>query len=230
MTPSNPTIVSPTTSRLEAFSDGVIAIAITLLVIEIHVPKVGHSGLIDALWGQWPSYVAFLISFAVIGIMWVSHHSMFERIAAVDRGLLFLNLALLMGIAFLPFPTALLAEYVREGGTNSSVAAAIYSAIMAVIGLAFAAMWRHLLRNPQLLVSGISEERIQIAIRKSMVGPAVYTASIGLAFIYAPACFVVYALVALYFGTNPSSRVATPEAPRGSEDEDDDDAEVTRGS
>ena len=204
---------SSTTARLEAFSDGVIAIAITLLVLEIGIPAVQRTdSLIDALAEQWPSYVAFLISFVVIGIMWVSHHAMFERIASVDRGMLFLNLMLLMGIAFLPFPTALLAEYVREGGQNSSVAAAIYSATMALIGLAFLAMWRHLLRNPQLLVPGISEERIQLAIRRSMVGPVVYTASIGLAFISAPACFVVYALVALYFGSNPSSRVATPEA------------------
>ncbi|HEU5302410.1 MAG TPA: TMEM175 family protein, partial [Acidimicrobiia bacterium] len=208
--PAGPQAQSSTTARLEAFSDGVIAIAITLLVIEIAVPKVGHSSLLDALGEQWPSYVAFLISFTVIGIMWVSHHSMFERIAIVDRGLLFLNLTLLMGIAFLPFPTALLAEYVREGGANSHVAAAIYSAVMALIGLAFVAMWRHLLRNPDLLVEGIPRERIEIAIKKSMVGPIVYTASIGLAFISAPACFVVYALVALYFAGNPSSRVATP--------------------
>ncbi|HUV10345.1 MAG TPA: TMEM175 family protein [Acidimicrobiia bacterium] len=205
---------SSTTARLEAFSDGVIAIAITLLVLEIGIPAVQRThSLIDALAEQWPSYVAFLISFVVIGIMWVSHHAMFERIASVDRGMLFLNLMLLMGIAFLPFPTALLAEYVREGGQNASVAAAIYSATMALIGLAFAAMWRHLLRNPHLLVGGISRDRIELAIRRSMVGPVVYTASIGLAFISAPACFVVYALVAIYFGSNPSSRVATPQAP-----------------
>lgn len=210
--PAGPQAQSSTTARLEAFSDGVIAIAITLLVIEIGVPEVGHDSLWDALVDQWPSYAAFLISFAVIGIMWVSHHSMFERIAIVDRGLLFLNLALLMGIAFVPFPTALLAEYVREGGANSHVAAAIYSAVMALIGLAFVAMWRHLLRNPHLLVAGIPRERIEIAIKKSMVGPVVYGASIGLAFISALACFVVYALVALYFAGNPSSRVATPGA------------------
>ena len=202
---------SSTTARLEAFSDGVISIAITLLVLEIAIPAANRThNLLDALGRQWPSYIAFLISFVVIGIMWVSHHSMFQRIAAVDRGMLFLNLMLLMGIAFLPFPTALLAEYVREGGENAHVAAAIYSAVMALIGLAFVAMWRHLLRNPRLLVPGISREQIETAIKKSMVGPVVYTASIGLAFISAPACFVVYALVALYFGSNPSSRVATP--------------------
>ncbi len=206
-------VQSSTTARLEAFSDAVIAIAITLLVLEIHIPQVGHtSSLLDALWDQWPSYVAFLLSFVVIGVMWVSHHSMFERIATVDRGMLFRNLALLMGIGFLPFPTALLAEYVREGGTNSHVAAAIYSATMALIGLVFLAMWRHLLRHPDLLVAGISRERIEVAIKKSMVGPIVYTASIGLAFISALACFVVYALIALYFASNPASRVATPDA------------------
>ena len=125
------------------FSDGVIAIAITLLVLQIHVPHTEQGGLLDALLDQWPSYIAFIISFVVIGIMWVSHHSMFERIAAVDRGLLFINLLLLLGIAFLPFPTDLVATYIQDGGANSHIAAAIYSVTMVAIGFAFTGMWFH---------------------------------------------------------------------------------------
>ena len=142
--------------------------------------------------------------------MWVSHHSMFERIKQVDRALLFLNLGLLLGIAYLPFPTALLAQYVREGGTNAGVAAAIYSATMALIGVGFTLMWHHLYRRPELLVDGISRDMIRGSIRKSFMGPVVYGASIGLAFIRAEACFVVYGLVAIYFARGPSSRVLTP--------------------
>ncbi len=206
-----PMLPNPTTHRLEAFSDGVIAIAITLLVLEIGIPDVGAGDLGEALVDQWPSYAAFVLSFVVIGIMWVSHHSMFERIASVDRRLLFLNLSLLLGIAFLPFPTALLAEYVREGGHNSHLAAAIYSATMALIGVAFFMMWRHLYHRPQLLVQGIDCQMARGAMHRSLVGPIVYTLTIGLAFISAVACFVVYGLIALYFAAGPSSRVATPE-------------------
>jgi uncharacterized membrane protein len=195
-----------TTERLEAFSDGVIAIAITLLVLQIDVPDVGSGDLLHALLKDWPAFVAYIVSFVVIGIMWVSHHSMFERICGVDRGLLFINLLLLLGIAFLPFPTALLASYVREGGTNASIAAAVYSTTMTLIGLIFTAMWWHLYRHPDLLAAGITTERVRLSIRRSFVGPAVYAASIGLAFISAPACFLVYALVALYFAWGPSSR------------------------
>ena len=154
---------SSTSGRLEAFSDGVIAIAITLLVLDLGIPKTGEGELWDALWQQWPSYAAFIISFAVIGIMWVSHHAMFERIETVDRGLLFLNLALLMGIAFLPFPTSLLAAYVRDGGQDASIAAAIYSATMCLIGVVFYFMWVHLERHPQLLVEGITAEQLRRA-------------------------------------------------------------------
>jgi uncharacterized membrane protein len=202
---------SSTTRRLEAFSDGVIAIAITLLVLEISVPDAKPGKLLDALGNQWPSYAAFVLSFVVIGIMWVSHHSMFERIANVDRRLLFLNLLLLMGIAFLPFPTALLAAYVKEGGSNSHLAAAVYSATMALIGVFFLLMWNHLYQRPELLIEGIGQDRVKTAMRRSLVGPVVYGLTIGLAFISATACFVVYALIALYFAAGPSSRIATPD-------------------
>lgn len=202
---------STTTQRLEAFSDGVIAIAITLLVLQIEVPTAHQGGLIDALVDLWPSYLAFILSFAVIGIMWVSHHSMFERIATVDRRLLFLNLLLLMGIAFLPFPTALLAGYIQQGGENAQFAAATYSSTMMLIGVFFVLMWHHLYLRPHLLVEGIGADRARTAMIRSLVGPVVYGVSIGLAFISPEACFVVYFLIALYFAGGPSSRVATPD-------------------
>ena len=205
-----PATPGATTQRLEAFSDGVIAIAITLLVLQIEIPDARQGNLFDALVDLWPAYAAYILSFGVIGIMWVSHHSMFERIANVDRRLLFLNLLLLMGIAFLPFPTALLARYIQQGGENAEFAAATYSTVMAVIGIFFLLMWHHLYRRPDLLVAGIGAERARTAMVRSLVGPIVYTVSIGLAFVSPEACFVVYALIALYFAWGPSSRVATP--------------------
>jgi uncharacterized membrane protein len=203
-----------TTERLEAFSDGVIAIAITLLVLQIRVPDVGgdDGGLFSALLDDWPSFVAYAVSFIVIGIMWVSHHSMFERIAAVDRTLQFINLFLLLCIAFLPFPTALLADYVGEGGINASIAAAIYSATMTVIGLTFSAMWVHLYRHMELLVPGLTRDRVRQSCKRSFLGVGVYAASIGLAFLSAQACFLVYALVSIYFAWGPSSRILITDA------------------
>jgi TMEM175 potassium channel family protein len=203
---------SSTSERLEAFSDGVIAIAITLLVLELKVPDAENGQLLDALARNWPSYVAFVLSFVVIGIMWVSHHSMFERIAQVDRGLLFVNLGLLLGIAFLPFPTALLASYVRDGGSNAQIAAAIYSATMASIGLVFVGMWYYLYRRPHLLVDGIEPALLRRSIRRSWASPIVYGASIGLAFVNPLACFVVYGMMAVYFAWGPSSRILHPRA------------------
>jgi uncharacterized membrane protein len=203
-------IPSSTTERLEAFSDGVIAIAITLLVLTLKVPHSEQGELLHALWHQWPSYAAFFISFIVIGIMWVSHHSMFERICTVDRRLLFLNLLLLLGIAFLPFPTHLLASYIRDGGQNASISAAIYSATMCIIGIVFFFMWVHLERRPHLLLKGITAEQVRRAETRGLVGPIVYGLTIGVAFISPWACFVVYALMAVYFARGPSSKAATP--------------------
>jgi uncharacterized membrane protein len=194
------------TDRLEIFSDAVIAIAITLLVLDVKVPHARDGRLFHDLLQIWPTYTAYVLSFAVIGIMWVSHHSMFERIHQVDRGLLFLNLWLLLGIGFLPFPTALLAEYAGEGGSNSHTAAAIYSATMMFIGFAFLAIWVHLAHRPQLLGERASSANFRRSINLSLVSPVVYGASIGLAFISAEACFVVYALAAVYFACGPSSR------------------------
>jgi uncharacterized membrane protein len=186
-------------SRTEAFSDGVFAIAITLLIIEVRVPSSRAGDLAGDLANQWPSYAAYAVSFAIIGIIWVNHHDIFERITTVDRPLLFLNLLLLLTVAFLPFPTALLGEYIRKGD-NAHVAAAVYGANMTLIGLAFIAIWTYLARVPALLGSGLSAEGARRARRAAAVGPVVYGVSIALAFVSPVACLVVYAALALYFG------------------------------
>jgi uncharacterized membrane protein len=187
------------TSRTEAFSDGVFAIAITLLIIEVRPPHSRAGELAGDLANQWPSYAAYFVSFAIIGIIWVNHHDIFERITTVDRPLLFLNLLLLLTVAFLPFPTALLGEYIRKGD-NAHIAAAVYGANMTLIGLAFIAIWTYLARVPALLDSGLGVEGVRRARRAAAVGPVVYGLSIPLAFVSPVACLVVYAALALYFG------------------------------
>jgi uncharacterized membrane protein len=187
------------TSRAEAFSDGVLAIAITLLILEVHVPgEVATGELPGALAHQWPSYASYAVSFAIIGIIWVNHHAMFDRLAQVTRGLLFLNLGLLMSVSFLPFPTALLADYVR-GGANAHIAAATYGANMTVIGLMFLTLWAYLIQNPDLLAEGFTVDDARSSFRRTVWGPVLYGASIGLAFWNALACLVLYGALAVYF-------------------------------
>jgi uncharacterized membrane protein len=185
-------------SRTEAFSDGVFAIAITLLIIEVRPPDSEAGDLAGDLVSLWPSYAAYVVSFVIIGIIWVNHHEIFSRITGVDRPLLFLNLLLLLTVAFLPFPTALLGEYIRAGD-NSHIAAAVYSANMTLIGLAFIAMWTYLVRVPSLLAPEVGLEEARRARRSATIGPVIYGLSIALAFVNAVACLIVYAGLALYY-------------------------------
>src|SRR3954449_5372134 len=141
-----------TTNRVEAFSDGVFAIAITLLVLEIHVPEPGSGqSLADELAAQCPSYAAYIISFFTIGIIWINHHAMFRRLRLVDHGILIWNLLLLMCVGVLPFTTALMAAYLKEG-EGEVLAAMIYSGSFLLMGASFAATNHHILfSKPQLL-------------------------------------------------------------------------------
>jgi uncharacterized membrane protein len=185
-------------SRTEAFSDGVFAIAITLLILEVRVPDSMSGELARDLANQWPSYAAYLVSFVVIGIIWVNHHDIFERITTVDRPLLFLNLLLLLTVAFLPFSTALLGRYIRQGD-NAHIAAAVYGANMMLIGLAFIVIWTYLARVPSLLEPEMGAQGALRARRAAAIGPVVYGLSIPLAFVSPVACLVLYAAIALYF-------------------------------
>jgi uncharacterized membrane protein len=174
--------------RLEAFSDGVIAIAITLLVLDLRVPlrsELGDESLAHALRHEWPSFAAFAVSFAVIGIMWVNHHALLGQIATIDRKLVLANLFLLGVIATIPFSTALFAEYVRDPGTDGHVAAAIYSSTMFLSAVGFT-----------MLASRIYTGR---ALLRFSAGLVVYAASIVVALISAPAALILHGAIAVYY-------------------------------
>ena len=129
-------------SRLEAFSDGVFAIAITLLVLEIVVPHIEeHGDLGQALLDLWPSYLAYATSFLTIGIMWINHHTVFRQLGETDHRFLFINLGLLMCISFVPFPTTLLADYAWGG--NGEAAALAYGITLTITALFFTLLWRY---------------------------------------------------------------------------------------
>ena len=157
--------------RLEAFSDGVFAIAITLLVLETPVPSVDQGGLADALLDQWPVYAAYVVSFAIIGIIWINHHSVFGYIERVDRGLLFLNLNLLLWVALIPWPTSLLAEYMQSGGSDERAAALVYASTMTLMGASFGGMWLYIAHRPGVgAVSRLQPAEVRARTRRFVVG------------------------------------------------------------
>lgn len=186
------------TGRLEAFSDGVFAIAITLLVLELHVPESGDGSLWRALTREWPQFAAYLTSFLVIGIMWVNHHSMFRAVVRVDRGLLFLNLLLLLWTAVLPFPTEMIATYLRGPASDAHVAAALYSLNLTLAAIAFSLIWLRAVRR-RLIAQQMSPREQWASIGRFSAGTIVYAATIGLSFVSAPVTLLVQFLIAAYY-------------------------------
>jgi uncharacterized membrane protein len=188
------------TTRLEAFSDGVFAIAITLLVLDLTVPPLEESeriGLAAALAHEWPSYFAYLVSFLVIGIIWINHHTMLTLVARVDRPVLFVNLVLLLTISVIPFPTRLLADYLLE--PDATVAAAIYSATMLAMGMAFAGLWVIIARRPGLLHRPLDPVTRRATTRRFAAGQVVYAGAVGLSFLSAVAALALHGLLAVYY-------------------------------
>ena len=194
------------TSRLEAFSDGVFAIAITLLILDLHVPPLrstpqGELG--GHLLELWPSYASYVVSFLVIGIIWVNHSAMFHHIERVDRPLLFLNLLLLLFVVAIPFPTAMMAEYVREGGANSHVAAAAYSVTMFGMAISFGGLWLWVVRHRRGLLGATTDEAAARATAiRFTAGNLGYLILIGLAFVSAPLTLALHFVLALYYVFN----------------------------
>ncbi|HEY2636164.1 MAG TPA: TMEM175 family protein [Solirubrobacteraceae bacterium] len=184
------------TSRLEAFSDGVFAIAITLLVLEIKQPA-GDKPLARALLDQWPSYLAYVVSFLTIGIIWVNHHALFDRVAHADRTLLFTNLLLLMVVSFIPFPTGIVAEHLRSGA-DEDVAVALYAATFLVMGIGFYANSHHA-RRARLFRDGLTEAEERAIVIRNMIGQGGYVLAIALAFVSATAGLVLCGIVAVYY-------------------------------
>jgi uncharacterized membrane protein len=188
------------TDRVEAFSDGVFAIAITLLVLELHVPDVGEGSLWHGLVHEWPQFAGYLTSFFIIGIMWVNHHSMFKQIVRADRMLLFLNLLLLLWTSLLPFPTALVARHLDGSSWDGKVAEALYSATLTLAAIAFSLLWAHAVRGGRLLAAPIGDrtaERRSIA--RFSVGTIFYAITIGISFVVPQLALALQFLLALYY-------------------------------
>jgi uncharacterized membrane protein len=199
------------TSRVEAFSDGVFAVAITLLALDLR-PGEGETlgqQLIsrDAVAG----YAAYVVSFLIIGIIWVNHHGVFRLIAGIDRVLLFINLVLLLFVAAIPFPTALLAEHLVDGD-DAKAAAFAYSAVMFLMGVSFGLLWWWVVRGGRLLGRPMERAEERTALRRFTVGNVAYLTLLGLSWVSAPLTLAGHFLLAVYYALDqlPMARERAP--------------------
>jgi uncharacterized membrane protein len=185
------------TSRLEAFSDGVFAIAATLLIVGVSV-NAPDGELGPALKQAWPQYVAYAISFLIIGIWWVNHHAFFDMLGRADRPFLFANIGLLASIAFLPFPTRLVAEHFHDGGLRA--AAIAYGLTMTIAAIFFAFCWSYAATRRRLIGEAVDQGTVDGMTRSVIPGVPVNAAAtlvvlwspyVGLALIAALALFYV---------------------------------------
>jgi TMEM175 potassium channel family protein len=186
--------------RLEAFSDGVFAVAITLLALNLAVPGPGpgHELLGQQLAKHWPTFAAFVVSFLTIGIIWVNHHSVVGNFSEIDRPLLYLNLLFLFFVICIPFATATIADYLRVGGADASLAAAIYQGVFLGMSLSFGALFWWSIRRSHLKMP-LSGAAARAALVRFCGGNVAYAAAIGIAYLSAPASLLVSALVAVYY-------------------------------
>ena len=189
------------TNRLEAFSDGVIAVAATLLVLNLAVPPPPNPHLGHDLVARWPSYAAYAISFVTIGIIWINHHAMISRLREADHSILILNLLLLLWIGVLPFATNLMATYLKEG-SGEKLAAALYGGAFLAMALAFSALNRHILMNrAHLLATPLSHERRRQILTRGIAGLAPYAIATALAAVSPYLTLAITAAIAVFYAT-----------------------------
>jgi uncharacterized membrane protein len=206
-------------SRLEAFSDGVFAVAITLLALNLTVAGPGSKiHLIDQLGTRWPSFVAYLISFFVIGIIWVNHHVLIRTVKVVDRTLLFLNLVLLLFVVLIPFATGLVAEYLYHSlnDVNTQVAMALYSGVFLGMSVGFGLIFEWTLHGERVYQPVPRDKRWAARIR-FVGGGGAYLLAIVVSLVNAIAAFVIIGLIAVYYILEhtpaTSGEAAAPESP-----------------
>jgi uncharacterized membrane protein len=185
-------------SRLEAFSDGVFAVAITLLALDLRVDGPGNGTLAYQLAHQWPVFAAYVVSFFVIGIVWVNHHALFTSFARADRTLMFLNLVLLLWIVAIPFATSTMATYLRTGGGDAHLAAALYGAVLEGMSLSFASIFLWSFKRGNRTVT-LTSSAARAAVVRFTIGSLFYLVVIAIAFVSAPASLVLNALIAIYY-------------------------------
>jgi uncharacterized membrane protein len=190
------------TGRAEAFSDGVFAIAITLLILAVGIEQALAAGdLGQDLLDLWPAYVAYAVSFLTIGIMWVNHHSVFRQFERVDRPLLLLNILLLMLIAFVPFPTRVVAEH-AQSADDRQAAALLYGTTMTITAILFFSVWIY--GSRKLLRPDADRREVTGITRSYLPGAPTYATATLIAFVSSTASLILFAVIALCYAVSSS--------------------------
>jgi uncharacterized membrane protein len=184
------------TGRTEAFSDGVFAIAITLLVLEIGIPATEFDDLWSAIFHEWPAYLGFATSFLTIGGLWLANHGIFRRLRYANNAVMRINLLLLMAVSFLPFPTRLVAEAIRDRSAERA-AAIFYGVCLLAIAVLFSALWAAVARDRRLLKPEVTDEEVNSILIASSPSIGFYAGAIALAIVAPRAAAIGYLLIAV---------------------------------
>lgn len=185
------------TGRIEAFSDGVLAIAITLLVLEIRLPETEETGLLRALLESWPSYFAYIVSFTTIGVMWLNHHQIFKVIKRIDNVFILLNTLLLMLITFVNFPTVVMADYL--GKPDEKVAGVFYAGTFVITAIIFNLLWRYAAAGNRLLDKNSDPEYVKSITDSYSFGPVFYLIAVALALVNVPLSLIWQFALVVFF-------------------------------
>ncbi|GII23825.1 TMEM175 family protein [Planosporangium mesophilum] len=214
-------VLSTDTRRAEAFSDGVLAIVITLLVLDLRTPSVPPGHLLEGLLAQWPAYLAYVTSYIYVAVVWLNHKAAFKRVVHVDRGLHWANLGVLFTTALLPFPTAVLSRTVlEENPTDIRTAVALYALVGALVCAAWLALFQHLSTHPILLAEGVEAEFFAKERIRAWAGIALYiVAGIIGALIAPPIALAIFLAVPAFYGLTSSGLYSMPAVARAVDDD-----------
>jgi uncharacterized membrane protein len=207
------------TGRLEAFSDGVFAVAITLLVLDLHVSPEDPAGLAAQLAREWPAFAAYALSFLVIGVVWVNHHSLLALAARADRILMFFNLMLLMWVATIPFTTATLAGFIRAGGSDTRLAVLLYGVSNEGMALSFVAMLARMIHGA-LLRQPVSVREGRVGMARFSVAALLYPLAVVVGLFSPVAMLVCYACISGFYALEQTPILRTTRPPSGSVESD----------
>lgn len=187
-------------NRLEAFTDGVLAVAITLLVLDLHVDRHSPVSLAEQFRAEWPTFAAYVVSFFIIGVIWLNHHSLFRIATGVDRQVLVYNLMLLLFVTAIPFTTSTYAEYAREDGMDAKVAVLAYGFVMEGMAISFILLLARL-QKAGLLGAGVASAQGRKLLARYGIGSLGYPLITLIGWFHPPVMLALYAVVvAYYFG------------------------------
>jgi len=199
------------TVRAEGFSDAVLAIIITLLILDLFPIEYERGKLLDALLRHWPTYLAYLMSYLYVGVVWLNHKAAFRRIDRADPGLHWLNLFVLFATAWLPFPTAVMADALQVRDlTDERVAIGLYALFGALLCISWWAFFQHLARHSELLAEGVDAGFFRRERTRAWLGLICYLLAPIFGLVFVPIALVIFLALPIYFAVTSHGLDALP--------------------